>query len=100
MTQATLDPIARALEKIDLRIVLWVVTALCLESQGLYQMESIWDGLFAAGFSIQDAVSLAQNMRKYMRSLRIGGLEVEKREAEPATLPFQEVSDISRSSPV
>ena len=92
MTQATLDPVARALEKIDIRIVLWVVTALCLESQGLYKMEGIWDGLFAAGFSIQEAVDLALNMQKYMSSLRKSGLKREKRRAEPATRPLQEVS--------
>ena len=100
MTQAMLDPIVGALEKIDLRIVLWVVTALCLESQGLYQMESIWDGLFAAGFSIQEAVSLALNMKKYMSSLRISGLEGVKREVEPATLPLLDVSDFPRYWPV
>lgn len=92
MTQAMLDPIARAFEKVDIRIVLWVVTALCLESQGLYQMSSIWEGLLAAGFSIKQAVDLARNITKYMSSLGMRGLEGAKRGAEPATLPLQEVS--------
>ena len=92
MTQAMLDPMAVVLERLDIRTVLWVVTSLCLEGQGLYKMESIWDGLFAAGFSIQEAVSLALNMKKYVASLQMSKEKADRRGNEPATRPLQEVS--------
>ena len=97
MTQAMLDPMARVLERVDIRTVLWVVTALCLEDQGLYKMESIWDGMFTAGFSVQEAVSLAMNMKKYMSSLQKSEVEVDRSENEPATRPLQGVQEVSDS---